>query len=111
MLAEVWKMVLGVHRVCRNDSFFELGGHSISAMRVVGRVSDLFGTELPVRLLLQFPTLSEFATQLDILLRTQLMEESAGDPNAFEELLGVVESMEENLVEKSISDISGGEYR
>jgi hypothetical protein len=39
------------------------------------------------------------------------MEESAGDPNAFEELLGVVESMEENLVEKSISDISGGEYR
>ncbi|BDC94491.1 amino acid adenylation domain-containing protein [Treponema bryantii] len=39
-LAEIWKEVLGVEKVGRNDSFFEIGGDSIKAIQVVSRLNN-----------------------------------------------------------------------
>lgn len=57
ILAEIWQEVLGVERIGIHDSFFELGGHSLLATRVLSRVQESFGVDLPIRSLLESPTL------------------------------------------------------
>jgi amino acid adenylation domain-containing protein len=63
-LAHIWKEVLGVSQVGRHDSFFELGGHSFALVRVMGRIQQQFGRELPLTSLVQQPTLAHLASLL-----------------------------------------------
>jgi acyl carrier protein len=63
-LADVWKEVLNVDRVGVHDNFFELGGHSLLATRVISRVRDCFGIELPIRTLFESATVAAFAEAL-----------------------------------------------
>ncbi|MBY6244068.1 non-ribosomal peptide synthetase, partial [Methylosinus sp. Sm6] len=59
--ARIWAELLGVERVGRNDNFFELGGHSLLATRVVARLHDLFGANLPLKQLFETPNIGELA--------------------------------------------------
>ncbi|HLL45145.1 MAG TPA: amino acid adenylation domain-containing protein, partial [Longimicrobiaceae bacterium] len=69
VLADIWAEVLGTTRVGVEDSFFELGGHSLLAIRVVSRVRQAFGTELPLRALFQMPTVAALADHVEALGR------------------------------------------
>ncbi|WP_280726723.1 non-ribosomal peptide synthetase [Kitasatospora sp. MAA4] len=60
LIAAVWSDILGVPEVGANDNFFHLGGDSLTAVRVVGRVFDVFGMISPYTIF-DAPTLSEFA--------------------------------------------------
>ncbi|MFE0582148.1 amino acid adenylation domain-containing protein [Streptomyces sp. NPDC058874] len=60
LIAAVWADVLGVPEVAADDNFFHLGGDSLTAVRVVGRVFDVFGMISPYTIF-DAPTLSEFA--------------------------------------------------
>ncbi|PRX96569.1 non-ribosomal peptide synthetase [Allonocardiopsis opalescens] len=64
LVAAVWAEVLRVDAVARNRSFFDLGGESITAIRVAGRLGELFGVELPVSLLFAAQTVQELAGAL-----------------------------------------------
>jgi acyl-CoA synthetase (AMP-forming)/AMP-acid ligase II len=57
-LAAIWREVLGVPRVGIYDDFFELGGHSFHAARVLARIQELFGVRVPLRGLLENPTIA-----------------------------------------------------
>jgi len=60
-LAALWGDVLGVEPVGRDDGFFELGGSSLLAVRMVTRVREELGIDVPLVNLFDQPTLAGFA--------------------------------------------------
>jgi len=64
LLASLWAGLLGVERVGRSDDFFGLGGHSLLATRLMSRLREAFGVELPVRSLFEAPLLSALAERV-----------------------------------------------
>ncbi|MEB1529286.1 non-ribosomal peptide synthase/polyketide synthase, partial [Xanthomonas sp. WHRI 7945] len=60
-IAAIWRELLGLERVGRNDHFFELGGHSLLAVRLVTRVRAALGVELALREVFAQPVLSSLA--------------------------------------------------
>jgi acyl carrier protein len=63
-VARVWSEVLGVECVGLEDSFWELGGHSLLATKVLSRLCDALGLELPLQVLFEEPTLAGFARRV-----------------------------------------------
>ncbi len=61
LVAGVWAQVLGVDRVGARDDFFRLGGYSLMATRMLARLRDTHGVQLPLRTLFEAPTLERFA--------------------------------------------------
>jgi amino acid adenylation domain-containing protein len=64
-LAEIWAGLMSVEQVGAEDDFFALGGHSLLATKLVARVRDRFGVELPLRTLFEAPVLAALAAQID----------------------------------------------
>jgi acyl carrier protein len=64
VLAGIWAEVLKLDRVGVHDNFFELGGHSLLAMRLIARIRDGFGVELPLRSLFESPSVGEISAKL-----------------------------------------------
>ncbi|HYH79840.1 MAG TPA: amino acid adenylation domain-containing protein [Longimicrobium sp.] len=66
-LAALWREALGVERVGIHDSLFELGGHSLLVVRLVFRVRTALAVELPLRALLEAPTVAGVAARVEAL--------------------------------------------
>lgn len=64
-MCAVFAECLEVPAVGRDDNFFLLGGHSLLATRLVSRVRDRFGSEVPIRALFDHPTPAGLVTALD----------------------------------------------
>jgi amino acid adenylation domain-containing protein len=64
LLAAIWAQILGVPEVGANDNFFDLGGHSLLATRMVSRIAETFGVELPLRRIFESPVLAAQAAQI-----------------------------------------------
>ncbi|SFP82876.1 Acyl transferase domain-containing protein [Actinomadura madurae] len=56
-LAALWRQALGVEEVGLDDDFHELGMSSITAVRLVGRIPEVFGVDVSVRELFDWRTL------------------------------------------------------
>ena len=56
-LATIWQELLGSSPVSVTANFFELGGHSLLATRMLTRIRDAFGIELPLRTIFEVNTI------------------------------------------------------
>ena len=63
-LADIWCEILGVQSVERTANFFELGGHSLLAVRLMDRIKDTFGVNLPMVTLFDAPSLEDLALRI-----------------------------------------------
>ena len=64
-MAAIWCEVLGLGQVGLDDDFFALGGHSLLATRVVARIRDQFGRDVPLRLLFNNPNIAALLAAID----------------------------------------------
>jgi len=60
-LVQIWEEVLGVRPIGIRDNFFELGGHSLLAVKMMDRVREITGRQLPVTALFKKATITHLA--------------------------------------------------
>jgi thioester reductase-like protein len=78
VIAAVWCEVLGLREVDPDEDFFEAGGHSLRAVRVLLRLRERLGVDLPVQVFFEAPTVTALAAVFD-------RARSAGDTGAMQE--------------------------
>jgi thioester reductase-like protein len=81
-IAAIWRDILQVERVGRHDSFFELGGHSLHAPRVLTRLGQAFGVDLPLPHLLGAPTVAQVARAVETLRQGGTLDDETPDLEA-----------------------------
>jgi amino acid adenylation domain-containing protein len=64
-LTQIWREILGVEAVSVKSNFFEAGGHSLLAVRLMARIEQQWGRNLPLATLFQGGTIEHLATLLD----------------------------------------------
>jgi myxalamid-type nonribosomal peptide synthetase MxaA len=89
VVAEIWRRMLGVHTVGRNDDFFALGGDSLLVYRMLLAVRAARAVEVPAEAFLQCPTVAGLAQAIDTLPLGDLADADV------ETLLAEVETLSE----------------
>jgi amino acid adenylation domain-containing protein len=64
-LAEIWRKLLGLDTIRRNDDFFALGGHSLLAMQMVAQINMSMDRDIGQAIIFEHPVLSELARHID----------------------------------------------
>ncbi|MEM1375069.1 MAG: amino acid adenylation domain-containing protein [Pseudomonadota bacterium] len=65
MVAGIWRTLLKVSHVSREDNFFLIGGDSLAAVEMITLLEAERGEQIPIEMILETPKLSEFAALLD----------------------------------------------
>jgi aryl carrier-like protein len=63
-LARLWREVLGVDHVSRDQNFFEAGGHSLLLIRLLARARATIDPDIDIIRLFEFPTIASLAANL-----------------------------------------------
>ncbi|NOK63912.1 MAG: type I polyketide synthase [Chloroflexi bacterium AL-W] len=63
-VTEIWERLLGVQPIGCFDNFFELGGHSLLATQIIAHVREAFQVDVPIRHLLENPTIADMAVAI-----------------------------------------------
>jgi amino acid adenylation domain-containing protein len=64
-LLHLWTDLLGRNGVGVEDDFFQAGGHSLLALRLLTRIAETFGVELPLTAVFREPTVRRLADRVD----------------------------------------------
>ncbi len=65
IIGEVFAQVLHLSHVDPDENFFHLGGHSLLATSAISRVRTRLNTDVPLRKLFEYPTVSGFAAHIE----------------------------------------------
>ncbi len=89
-LAAIWKEIFKLDSIGIHDDFFELGGHSLLAIKVMARIRDRFGVDLPVLVLFESPTIAALAECVSQRVSPQTTEaDSATETDGASQAAGV----------------------
>jgi acyl carrier protein len=64
-VADIWQGLLGIEPIGIYDNFLELGGHSLLATQLISRVREALQVELPIRSLLEEPTVASLVEHIE----------------------------------------------
>jgi amino acid adenylation domain-containing protein len=64
-VSSLWQGVLGVKNIYANDSFFKLGGDSLKAVIFVNELKNKYFIDLPLKKVLEKPTVLDIAKEID----------------------------------------------
>ncbi len=64
-VAAIWAEALHVERVSIRDHFLDLGGHSLLAIRLLSKINDAFGVNLPLKSVFEQPTVEGLASRIE----------------------------------------------
>jgi len=64
-LSDVWKNLLYVKEVSRDDNFFHLGGHSLLITQLTTRIRSVFNCDIPIKALFKNTTIQEQAALIE----------------------------------------------
>jgi acyl carrier protein len=64
-ILDVWRELLGINKIGRNDSFFDLGGNSLLGTQLITKLRQTFKCELPLKSLFQEPTIAGIASVIE----------------------------------------------
>jgi amino acid adenylation domain-containing protein len=83
ILQSLWKELLGIEKIDRDQDFFELGGHSLLAMRLVTRVREELQRHCTLAQVFQNPTIASLSAVLSdaapLTSRTLVALQTEGD--------------------------------
>ena len=100
-LEQLWGELLGVAEIGVHDDFFRLGGHSLLGTRLIGRVRQDMGVELPIQALFRAPTVALMAAEIAGLRVAE------ADPELLADLLAEVRDLDPEQVRAFLA--SGGD--
>ena len=64
-LARIWSETLKISHIDRSAGFIELGGDSLLATKILHKIQDVFGVELPLRTIFELQTIRALAEAID----------------------------------------------
>jgi amino acid adenylation domain-containing protein len=96
-LAGIWAEVLGLDRVGIQDNFLELGGNSLLAAQVISRVISILQVEIPLRSLVESPTVADMAM---VITQNQIKKAEQKD---IERMLAELERLSDNAAKQLLS--------
>jgi acyl carrier protein len=100
-VAEIWAEVLNIRPISAEANFFDLGGHSLLATRLISRIREAWGIELPLRVLFDSPTVAALARHLATVSQEQ------NDLSRIAEMLEKLAHLSEDET-KSLLEQTGG---
>lgn len=98
-LLTIWAEMLGTEPIGIHDAFLELGSDSLLAMRLVARVRTAFQAEVPLRTLLEAPTIAAMAVAI-----TQCLAHRVDDADMARWLSEIEEPSEEQTQQQRTDD-------
>lgn len=66
-IAKIWREVLRIKKIGRNDNFFNLGGHSLKAIQVLSRINSEFRIILDLEEIFIYSFLHEISSRVEIM--------------------------------------------
>lgn len=63
-LCAMWQVLLELPLIGTKDHFFKRGGHSLKAMTMIAQIHQVFGIEIPLRVIFESPTVEAISAYL-----------------------------------------------
>jgi amino acid adenylation domain-containing protein len=76
-IAGILERLLELEHIDVEDNFFSLGGHSLMGAQLVARLRDIFGIEMPLRVIFEAPSVAELSSEIDrlVIAKVEAMSE------------------------------------